>query len=169
MVLPLAIGALAMMTSSGAVSPGGAAGHLEVGPAVVEIAATRQYEDVTVRNGSDMPRELRTAAYAWTQGTDGTMYLVPTADVSAFPATLLLRPSEARRVRFSVVRRCAGQERAYRLVLEFSAERGADRLRVLVPVFVAASGGEGASPADERRALVLGGRPAPVAPFGGAR
>jgi hypothetical protein len=127
MLATLALAALASATP---------ADHVDVTPAEITLRPGQRWADVSVTNGSGEVQVVRAATFTWAQGEEGTVYLVPADDLSAFPQTVTLRPGEARRVRLSVLRAPSARERAYRLALDVGPVGDRGDLRILVPAFV---------------------------------
>lgn len=125
------------LAAAAAVAADPGPGHLTLTPALLEIGPDQPWADVSIRNDGPDALVLRSAAYAWAQDRDATMYLAGAQDLTAFPATLTLGPGESRRVRLSALSPPSRTERAYRLALDLSTPPGDTDLRVLVPVFVA--------------------------------
>jgi fimbrial chaperone protein len=134
---------LACVACAAAARPA-AAGDLELSPILVELSARSRTALVSVRNAGGAPMRYQARAYAWAQGTDGAMDLVPARDLVVFPPLLELAPGEARNLRVGADATPGAAERAWRLVVEELPRRDVAQdtqvqvlTRVGVPVFFA--------------------------------
>ena len=74
---------------------------------------------LTVRNDSTEPISFQISLRAWNQAPDGDMQLSETKDLVFFPAMMVLRPAEEKKVRVgSTFRAPVTTERSYRIFFE---------------------------------------------------
>ncbi len=153
-LLRLLVPALAVGAGAGAA----AAAEIEVSPVVVELAARQRTALLTVRNAGAEPARFQAKAFAWTNGVDGVMKLVPTRELAVFPPLLELAPGESRNLRVGTDAPAADVERAWRLTVEELPREDAPPAgagvrvltRVGLPVFLAPS-----SPGSTRGEVVF--------------
>ena len=106
---------------------------------------------LTVRNDSTEPISFQISLRAWNQAPDGDMQLSDTKDLVFFPAMMVLRPAEEKKVRVgSSFKAAVTTERSYRIFFEelpppqvtteTMGTSGGAQVRVLtkmgVPIFV---------------------------------
>jgi len=98
----------------------GAAGatNIQVSPVRLDANGSVHSALLTVTNTSAESVRIQASSYAWEQDPAGSLQLLPTQDVSYFPAMLTLAPGEARHIRVGVVRAPDERERTYRIIVE---------------------------------------------------